>query len=51
MISLADAIIHGDQDLVSKVASSYETLEYIDEYGYTPLVQAAIVDDIDKLNV
>ena len=51
MMSLAHAIIYGSVEQVAQIAGSYDSLEYIDEYGYNPLVQAAIMDDPEKLRI
>lgn len=51
MYSLADTIIYGKPEDIRQVASQYSTMDYIDEYGYTPLIQTAIINDIEKLKV
>ena len=50
-LSLAKTIIYGtEKDLLSAV-NNIENLNEIDEYGYTPLTQAAIVDSVSKAKI
>lgn len=46
MYSLADAIIEGDIKAVKKLLA-YSDINEIDEYGFRPLIEAAIVDNMD----
>ena len=46
MTTLANAIIHGQVSEVIREAKANEHLNFIDEYGYTPLIETCIVDDI-----
>jgi hypothetical protein len=46
-MSLADAIIAQDKDLVQKLLQlGDENINVVDEYGYLPLIQCAIMDDL-----
>ena len=50
--SLAKIIIYGDTgQLAQAVRYAPDQLNLIDEYGYTPLIQAAIVNDAAKAEV
>lgn len=49
--SLADAIIYGTNDLVAQSVSAGATLDEIDNYGYTPIVQCAIVNSVEKAKI
>src|SRR3990167_2081514 len=51
MVTLADAIIRGSASEVKRVAESNEHLNFIDEYGYTPLIETCIMDDIEKAKI
>lgn len=46
MISLADAILKEDMDTVRQLLRAGVDVNQIDEYGFTPLIEAAIVDNI-----
>jgi hypothetical protein len=46
MWSIADAIINEDIDSVRQILRYGDDINQIDEYGFTPLVQAAIADNI-----
>jgi hypothetical protein len=46
-MSLAEAIIKKDLSLVSRLLSHGEDVNQIDEYGFTPLIQAAIVNSLE----
>ncbi len=49
--SLASTIIYGsDRDLIN-ILQSNSKIDAIDEYGYTPLVQTAIVNSISKAEI
>ncbi|EKD77790.1 MAG: hypothetical protein ACD_42C00175G0008 [uncultured bacterium] len=48
MPSIADAIIKGVLSDVIREAHANEHLNFIDEYGYTPLIETCIMDDIEK---
>ena len=47
-MSIAKTIIHGSVADVAKELASTATLDEVDEYGYTPLIQTAIVSDVAK---
>ncbi|MBX3709167.1 MAG: ankyrin repeat domain-containing protein [Gammaproteobacteria bacterium] len=47
MMSLADAILQEDIQAVRQVLRYGEDINQIDEYGFTPLIEAAIVDNIE----
>ncbi|EKE01793.1 MAG: hypothetical protein ACD_21C00052G0011 [uncultured bacterium] len=50
-MSLSKTIIHGsDQEVVDSLKSNPE-LDIIDEYGYTPLIQAAIINSVSKAKI
>jgi hypothetical protein len=54
--SLSDIIIYGHSNeletaLNHQAAAGHLTLDEIDEYGYTPLVQTAIVNDAEKAEI
>ena len=48
MPTIADAIIKGSLSDVIREVRANEHLNFIDEYGYTPLIEACIMDDIEK---
>lgn len=48
MTTIANAIIYGTVSDVAREAKANEHLNFIDEYGYTPLIETCIVDDIEK---
>lgn len=47
MPTLADAILQEDIDTVQQLLRYGEEVNQIDEYGFTPLIEAAIVDNIE----
>jgi hypothetical protein len=47
MITLADAIIAEDIHQVSEILQKNPSVNVIDEYGFTPLIEAAIADNKD----
>ncbi len=49
--SLSQIIIHADIEALKKSLMIIEDVSYIDEYGYTPLIEAVIVDDVGKVAV
>lgn len=49
--TLSDAIIYGTNELVAQMVSEGATLDEIDNYGYTPIVQCAIVNSFDKAKI
>lgn len=51
MPTIADAIIKGTVSDVKAAARANEHLNFIDEYGYTPLIETCIMDDIEKAKV
>jgi hypothetical protein len=50
-MSLSKAILYKDVKHVERLIKQGAPLDVIDEYGYTPLVQAAIMDDVAKAEV
>lgn len=46
MVTLADAILQEDINNVRQLIR-YEEVNQIDEYGFTPLIEAAIIDNIE----
>jgi len=50
-MSLADAIIYGNAGQVKEVIAQGALLEEIDPYGYTPIIETAIVDSIEKAKI
>src|SRR3990167_4356351 len=46
MLTLADAILQEDINSVIQLLRYGENVNQIDEYGFTPLIEAAIVDNI-----
>lgn len=46
MVSLADAILQEDIESVRQFLRHGEDLNQIDEYGFTPLIEAAIVENV-----
>ena len=48
MTTIADAIIKGTLSDVIREARTNEHLNFIDEYGYTPLIETCIMDDLEK---
>src|SRR3990167_11404573 len=50
-MTLADAIIKGSLSDVIRESRANEHLNFIDEYGYTPLIETCIMDDIEKAKV
>ncbi len=49
--TLSDAIIYGSNELVASMVAAGATLDEIDNYGYTPIVQCAIVNSVDKAKI
>jgi hypothetical protein len=49
--TLSDAIIYGTNELVAQAVSAGATLDEIDNYGYTPIVQCAIVNSVEKAKI
>jgi hypothetical protein len=47
MVSLADAILQEEIDNVRHLLRYGEDVNQIDEYGFTPLIEAAIVDNLE----
>jgi len=47
-MSLSKIIIHGSEQELLEALKSKQELDAIDEYGYTPLIQAAITDSTSK---
>src|SRR3990167_6352957 len=51
MNNIADVIIYGNLSEVKTQARACEHFNFIDQYGYTPLIETCIVDDIDKAKI
>ncbi len=49
--TISDAIIYGTDELVAKMAAGDAVLDEIDSYGYTPIVQCAIVNSLEKAKI
>ena len=47
MLTLSDAVLEEDIGSVKKILSYGEEINQIDEYGFTPLIEAAIVDHLE----
>lgn len=47
MVSLADAILEEDISSIKQLLRYSNELNQIDEYGFTPLIEAAIVDNVE----
>lgn len=47
MMTLADAIISERIDLVTEALGYTQSVNQIDEYGFTPLIEAAIADNLE----
>lgn len=47
-MNLSKTIIHGSLEAVREQLEREENINYVDQYGYTPLIETAIVDDIEK---
>ncbi|MCH9769814.1 MAG: ankyrin repeat domain-containing protein, partial [Gammaproteobacteria bacterium] len=47
-MSLSDQIIYGSKESVAATLEKTDDINILDEYGYTPLIQTAIMDEIDK---
>lgn len=50
-MDLSHAILHGNLDLVAQILSVTENVNYLDEYGYSPLTQAVIADSLEKVKL
>ena len=50
-MSLSNIIIYETQKEVAKALAGVDDVSVIDEYGYTPLIEAVIVDDIEKVKM
>ena len=51
MQTLSDAIIYGTDELVAQAVTAGAKLDEIDNYGYTPIVQCAIVNSVAKAKI
>jgi hypothetical protein len=49
MSSLANAILNGDIASVSQFLRYEQNLNVLDEYGFTPLIEAAIVENVEMM--
>ena len=47
-MNLSHAILYADIKAVEKELITSENINYVDEYGYTPLIQTAIVNSTEK---
>lgn len=46
-MSLSDQIIYGTPSTVSEALLQIRDLDYLDDFGYTPLIQTAIVNNVE----
>ena len=46
--SLSDCIIYGSTQDVAVALAKMDNLNYLDEYGYTPLIETCVANEIDK---
>ena len=46
-MSLSDQIIYGTPGTVADALSHIRDLDYLDDFGYTPLIQTAIVNNTE----
>jgi hypothetical protein len=49
--SLSEVIINDDVAALQSALLHTKDVNYLDEYGYTPLIESVIVNDIDKLRL
>lgn len=47
-MSLSHAILHAGVSDVEKLLTTMESINYVDEYGYTPLIQTTIINSTEK---
>ena len=47
-MDLTQAILHADTGLLKQLLAATPNINYLDEYGYTPLIQAVIINSFDK---
>lgn len=47
-MNLSKAVIYSNLDAVRQQLKKQKKINYLDEYGYTPLIETAIVDDVAK---
>lgn len=50
-MTLAKTILYGTKSDVIQALRGLETVDFIDEYGYTPLIECAIVNSFEKSDV
>lgn len=50
-VSLADQIIYGTANSVEQLVLAGADVNELDEYGYTPLIESAIVDNVEMANI
>jgi hypothetical protein len=50
-MNLADIIIHGTKDQLMSAVQSGADVNAMDDYGFTPLIETTIVNDIDKARI
>jgi hypothetical protein len=48
-MTISDQIIYGDANSVKAVMQQVRDVDFIDEYGYTPLIQTAIVNNVEMM--
>lgn len=48
MADISQIIIHGNLEQLKQALPHVSDLNYLDEYGYSPLIECAIVDDLEK---
>ena len=47
MLTLSDAILQEDMQMVQQAVRYAHEINLLDEYGFTPLIEAAIMDNIE----
>ena len=49
--TLSNIIIYESAEVLRRALNNTDEVSVIDEYGYTPLIETIIVDDIDKFKL
>lgn len=47
-MDLTQAILHSDTTVLKQILQRTDTINYLDEYGYTPLIQAVVINSVEK---
>lgn len=47
-MDLTKIILHADTQALKKILPTLPNINYLDEYGYTPLIQAVIINHLEK---